>query len=162
MKTNDVFPSRWLKAEDLDTGDVTVTIRQVKLEKFEQQGKADEQKPAAYFDELDKALILNKTNWKMLVDLTQEDESDNWVGHRITLTVVDVDAFGDIVHAIRIKKPEMDHKTLVDRFQKLYEKAAGLGVENLDTFKVADDAADATIIEVGKLLRAAVQAAEAF
>ena len=162
MKTNDVFPSRWLKAEDLDTGDTTVTIRQVKLEKFEQQGKPDEQKPAAYFDELDKALILNKTNWKTLVDLTGEDESDQWTGHRITLTVVDVDAFGDIVHAIRIKKPEVDRKTLVDRFEKLYEKAKGLNIENLETYAIPADANEATIIEVGKLLRAAVQAAEAF
>ena len=161
MKTSEVFPSRWLKAEDLET-DLTVTIRQVKLEKFEQQGKPDEQKPAAYFDELDKALILNKTNWKTLVDLTQEDESDNWTGHRVTLTVVDVDAFGDIVHAIRIKKPEVDHKTLVERFQKLYEKARILKVEDLETYTIGNDADDATIIEVGKLLRAAVQAAEAF
>jgi hypothetical protein len=161
MKTNEVFPSRWLKAEDLET-DLTVTIRQIKLEKFEQQGKPDEQKPAAYFDELDKALILNKTNWKTLVDLTGDDESDNWTGTRITLTIVDVDAFGDIVHAIRIKKPEVDHKTLVDRFQKLYEKARILNVEDLETYAIKNDSDDATIIEVGKLLRAAVQAAEAF
>ena len=161
MKTSEVFPSRWLKAEDLEQ-DTTVTIRQVKLEKFEQQGKPDEQKPAAYFDELDKALILNKTNWKTLVEITGEDESDNWTKTRITLTIVDVDAFGDIVHAIRIKKPEVDHKVLVERFKALYEKARGLNVEDLDTYTIPADADDATIIEVGKLLRKAVQATEAF
>jgi hypothetical protein len=161
MKTSEVFPSRWLKAEDLEQ-DTTVTIRQVKLEKFEQQDKPEEQKPAAYFDEIDKALILNKTNWKTLVELTGEDESDKWTGLRITLTIVDVSAFGDIVHAIRIKKPEVDRKTLMDRFQKLYEKARVLNVDNLETYIIANDASETTIIEVGKLLHAAVQVAEAF
>ena len=104
MKTSDVFPSRFVKAEDLD-GDKIVTVEQVILEEvFNQQGNTKEQKPIIYFKGATKGMLLNKTNWSKLAD-AYGDESDAWKGQKCILTTVEVQAFGDVVSAIRIKIP---------------------------------------------------------
>jgi len=103
MKMNEVFPSRFLKAEDLD-GDMTVVVKKVDMETVIDPSTGGEiQKPVAYFEGLQKGLILNKTNFKTLVNITKQEDSDNWAGTRCVLTTIDVPAFGDIVSAIRIK-----------------------------------------------------------
>lgn len=101
MRSTDVFPSKYLKAEELDE-DVQVTIKSVVLEELEQKDGQKQDKPVCYFEEGPKGLILNKTNWALIAK-QHGDESDNWPGKTITLTVIDVDAFGDVVSAIRIK-----------------------------------------------------------
>jgi hypothetical protein len=104
MKTEDVFPSRFVKAEALDH-DVAVTIEQVVLEDvYDAQSKEEVKKPVCYFQGKTKGLLLNKTNWASLVD-AYGDESDAWKGNKAVLTTVDVSAFGDVVKAIRIKIP---------------------------------------------------------
>lgn len=101
---NDYFPSRFLKAEELEA-DLNVIITSVKSETLKGQGgKPDETKPVAYFEEVEKGLILNKTNFANIAKITGEDDDKNWGGKKITLTVIDVDAFGDVVKAIRVKE----------------------------------------------------------
>lgn len=104
MKTSEVFPSRFLKAEDLDH-DVKVVIESVKMEKLKDPAGIESEKPCIYFKGKTKGLICNKTNWKKICQLTGEDDTDNWTGKEIVLTVIDVDAFGDVVSAIRVKSP---------------------------------------------------------
>ena len=167
MKTNDVFPSKYLKAEDdaFDDGaEVTVTIKEVVAETLSSRDKGDETKPVMYFRELPKGLILNKTNWGACVKMFGSDESDDWNGERVTLTTVDVDAFGDVVRAIRIKnqKPKADRAALTARFQQLYEKARGLGIEGLENYVISPNMTDNEVIELGKELKAKVEAAQAF
>lgn len=167
MKTNDVFPSKYLKAEDdaFDNGaEVTVTIKEVTAETLSSRDKGDETKPVMYFRELPKGLILNKTNWGVCVKLFGSDESDDWNGERVTLTTVDVDAFGDVVRAIRIKnqKPKADRAALTTRFQQLYEKARDLGVDGLENYVISPNMPDNEVIELGKELKAKVEAAQAF
>lgn len=101
MKSTDVFPSRYLKAEELDE-DLTLTMERVELETMKTQKGEEQDKPVLYFAEVEKGLVLNKTNWGLIAK-QHGDESDNWPGKQITLTVVDVDSFGDVVSAIRIK-----------------------------------------------------------
>ena len=110
MKTGEVFPSKYVKAEDLDH-DIDVVIERVSLEDFEDpQTKKQSKKPVCYFQGARKGLILNKTNWG-LIARQFGDESEEWVGKTVTLTVVDVEAFGDIVSAIRIKLPKGEKTT---------------------------------------------------
>jgi len=104
MRSGDVFPSKYLKAEELDE-DVQVTISRVVLEELEQKDGKKQEKPVCYFEEGPKGLILNKTNWALIAK-QHGDESDDWTGKKITLTTVDVDAFGDVVSAIRVKPPK--------------------------------------------------------
>lgn len=103
MKSTDMFPSKYLKAEDFD-GDAVVVIEKVVKEKFtDPQTKQDSEKAVAYFKDVDKGLILNKTNWNLIAK-QHGDESDEWIGKEIWLTVLDVEAFGDVVQAIRVKQ----------------------------------------------------------
>lgn len=104
MRSGDVFPSKYLKAEELDE-DVQVTISKVVLEELEQKDGKKQEKPVCYFEEGPKGLILNKTNWALIAK-QHGDESDDWTGKKIILTTVDVDAFGDVVSAIRVKPPK--------------------------------------------------------
>lgn len=112
MKSAEVFPSKYLKAEDLD-GDALVVIEKVVMETLtDPQTKKDSEKPVMYLKDVDKGIILNKTNWALIAK-QHGDDSDNWVGKKITLTVTDVEAFGDVVSAIRIKpvsKPRVGGK----------------------------------------------------
>ena len=105
MKSSDVFPSKYLKAEDVEE-DLTVTISSVTMEevKDKDSGKTT-QKPCIHFKELSKSILCNKTNWG-LIARQHGEESDGWAGKQIILTVMDVDSFGDIVSAIRVKAPQ--------------------------------------------------------
>ena len=103
MKTADLFPSKYLKAADLD-GDVEVTIRTVEQEEFKDDDGVIKPKGVCYFEEGELGLLCNKTNWKALVGMFG-DESDNWAGKTITLTVMDVQFKDEMVPAIRVKVP---------------------------------------------------------
>lgn len=107
MKTEEVFPSRFLKAEQLDH-DVTATIEKVVMEDvYDSQAKEEVQKPVCYFEKATKAVLLNKTNWAVLVE-AYGDESDLWAGKPVVITTVEVKAFGDVVRAIRLKLPKVN------------------------------------------------------
>ena len=99
MKGTDVFPGKYLRAADLGTAEPVVTIKTVKMEDL-----GDETKAVVYFEGKDRGVVLNKTNWNMLVELTGEDDSDHWAGHRIRLFVAKVDFQGKRVPSIRIKE----------------------------------------------------------
>ena len=107
MKRDEVFPSRWLKAIDLDRGDFdgNVTIKEVSWEEI---GEEREEKAVAAFEEVDKELVLNVTNWDRIVELTGQDDSDSWPGYRIKLVRVKVSYGAKKVDAIRIEPPDPD------------------------------------------------------
>jgi hypothetical protein len=113
MKLHDAFPSNYMKADDLEDGDLTVTIRDhspVEWAEFQQKGKpTPDNKPVLYFQHPReaKALVLNKTNWKTIADVLGTDETDDWGGKQITLYATEVESFGETVLAVRVrmKKP---------------------------------------------------------
>lgn len=166
MKTNDVFPSKYLKAEDdvFLGGEVIATIKDVVIEKLTSREKGDENKPIMYFKEIPKGLVINKTNWGICEKLFSADDSDQWIGERVALVTVDVDAFGDVVRAIRVKnqKPVADRATLLDRYSKLYQRGVKVGMEGIENYAVSADMPDDEIIKLGKELKAKVEAAESF
>ena len=162
MKQSDVFPARFLKAEDMLDEELTLTISKVELVELEDKKGEAQQKPVIYFQEQKKGLIVNKTNWKIITEVTGEEDSDRWVGKQITLFTLDVDAFGDVVAAIRVKKITINRAALLKRYHTLLAKAETIGVDGLEDFKITDDADEATIIDTGKQLRSLIEAAEAF
>ena len=107
MKREEVFPSRWLKAADLDRDDFdgNVTIKEVSWEEI---GEERQEKAVVAFEEIDKELVLNVTNWDRIVELTGHDDSDNWTGYRIKLFRSKVPCKGKTVDAIRIDPPDPD------------------------------------------------------
>ena len=166
MKTVDVFPSKYLKAEEelFDNGDVVATIKDVVLESLKSRERGEENKPVMYFKELQKGLIVNKTNWGICAKLFGSDDSDDWRGERIGLTTVDVDAFGDVVKAIRIKsqKPKVNKQDLLDRYSKLFARAREIGVEGVDDYAISPDMDEGEITSLGKELKQKIAAAELF
>jgi hypothetical protein len=100
VKGAEVFPSRFLNAADLNGHAPVVTIARVEL-----QTVGKEQKPVVYFEGKEKAIVLNRTNFVAIVELTGEDDTDQWPGHRIKLVVTKVDFQGRRVPAIRVEDP---------------------------------------------------------
>jgi hypothetical protein len=102
MKIGAAFPSKYLRAADLD-GEVTVRIRDIKMEDIAGDGVP---KPVLFFGGSDKGLVLNKTNANAIIDLVGTDETDQWKGKRIALYATKVDFQGKRVDAIRVCEPE--------------------------------------------------------
>ncbi len=97
MKLNDVFPSTYLKANDLIGYDVVFTIRDVDRQEFD-----DGTKPLVWFEELSKGLVLNRTNFTSIAKLHGED-SEDWQGKRIALFGTEVAFRGTPTLAIRVR-----------------------------------------------------------
>jgi hypothetical protein len=101
MKGSEVFPSKWLKADDLGENEPTVVISHVVMEDINDK----EQKPVIYFQGKKKGMICNVTNWKRIAYIHKSDDSDDWTGKEITLYVELVDMQGKMTPALRVKAP---------------------------------------------------------
>lgn len=103
MKISSAFPSKYLKAADLQDKHVTLIMSSVELEKV---GMGNEDpKPVLYFTKAKKGLVLNKTNSKVITT-AYGDDTDEWEGKPVTLFPAMVDFAGDTVEAIRLKIPK--------------------------------------------------------
>ena len=100
-----MFPSKWLSATDLPDGDTVLTIQSVTMEKLKnQQTQRDEEKPCiAFVEDWTKPMICNTTNWKQIEKATGAEDSDEWVGKKIILFAAEVEAFGEMKLAIRVR-----------------------------------------------------------
>ena len=100
MNINDVFPSNYLKASDLKGQAKKVTIEDVALEEFGQDG----QKAIVHFKGIPRGLVLNKTNG-MLLAANLGPDTDGWIGKDIELYPTKVQFQGRVVDAIRVRLP---------------------------------------------------------
>lgn len=96
MRAANLFPSRYLKAADLEN-DLTVTVKSLVTETLDQENKW-----VLYFAETEKGLVLNKTNANTIAKLHGEDVS-NWKAKTIILFATEVDFRGELTLAIRIR-----------------------------------------------------------
>ena len=99
MSISRLFPSKYLKADDVEDGE-TVTIKEVMVEAV---GMDQEDKPVIYFDEHPKGCILNKTNAQSVAKV-YGDEEDDWFGKKLVLmTVPSRTPAGEATTSIRMK-----------------------------------------------------------
>lgn len=112
MKTSEAYPSKYLTAEDLNGEDVALTIKAVDLETIGQGAKA-EQKLVISFRGAKKQFVVNKTNAKTITNVLGSEETDDWIGQRITIGPREVEYQGDMMMAIRVslKKPSSNAVT---------------------------------------------------
>src|SRR5262249_40359664 len=82
-----------------------LTIKSASLEKLKNGNGEEETKTVLYFEKAKKGLILNRTNWDKIAELTGEDDSDNWPGHRIEAYPTQTEMRGKTVDCIRIRAP---------------------------------------------------------
>lgn len=105
MKLTDAFPSKYLKAEDLEEGDLVVRIKEAVFEEFtDPKTKRPDNKPVLHFHGNDtKPLVLNKTNYKAISQVLGSDDTDDWAGKRIALYPTEVESFGEMTLGIRVR-----------------------------------------------------------
>lgn len=101
MKISAAFPSKYLRAADLDGRQITVEIANVELEEV---GTGEEPKPVLYFQGKAKGVVLNKTN-AHTISAVYGDDTDDWIGQGVTLFSAHVDFQGRSVESIRVKIP---------------------------------------------------------
>lgn len=99
MKLNEVFPSNYIKAADLQGREVTVIIAGAAMEQL-----GNDNKLVITFKGKEKGLVCNKTNAGRIAYL-YGDDTDEWIGNPIVLAAELVDFQGKTVEAIRVRAP---------------------------------------------------------
>jgi hypothetical protein len=129
MNVNQAFPSNYLKAEDLQGKNVTVTIESVELVDMG-QGRDKEQKILIAFRGKDKGLVCNKTNARTIEKL-YGPETDDWIGQTIIIGPREVEFSGEMVWAIRVslQKPGIKPATAPAKSAPVPPKTAQRVVE---------------------------------
>ncbi len=100
MNMNDAFPSKYLKAADLQGQEPSVTMDRVEMEPV---GQKKEMKAILYFVGKEKGLVLNKTNANKIMDLAGTAITEEWHGVRVRLYATETQFAGDTVDCIRVK-----------------------------------------------------------
>lgn len=111
MNINSAFPSKFLKASDLQDQTVTVKIADVKIE---QVGQNQDTKPVAYFDGKTKGLVLNKTNSRKIASIAGSPETEDWIGVEIAIYPTETEFGGESVECIRVKAPKGTRQVVAD------------------------------------------------
>ena len=97
--------AKYLKKEDIPSP-LDTSILWIKEEEVTTPGKGTETRLVLYFDGLKKGLVLNRTNFEKLVELTGTDDCEKWVDTPVQLYVdPDVKYGGKKTGGIRIRKP---------------------------------------------------------
>ena len=81
MRSNEAFPSTYLKSSDVKDRPVIATISHIEQVSVG-QGKEAKDKHALFF-ESGKPMVLNRTNWETLEGAF--GDSDNWAGHKVKI-----------------------------------------------------------------------------
>ncbi len=97
MDINQVFPSKYLKAADLQGHKLKLVISEVKMEEV-----GNDTKPVCYFDGKDKGLVLNKTNAQVIAS-QHSPETNGWAGKEIAIYPTQTNFQGQMVDAIRVE-----------------------------------------------------------
>lgn len=128
MKIGEAFPSKYLKAADLQGRRIKVTIDHVKMETIGD----DEDKAVVYFQGKDKGLVLNKTNANAIIDISGSEETDEWHGIAVALYTAKVQFQSRMVDAIRVDAAEPPKKIGVNPKDRVTPATAEVVEEDFD------------------------------
>jgi hypothetical protein len=98
VNLNDLYPSRYLKASDLD-GPVNVIIESINTEEV---GKDKEIKPVVRFRGVAKPWIMNRTNANAIGKIHGMN-TNTWVGKAVQLYATVTEAGGEQYDVIRVR-----------------------------------------------------------
>ena len=104
MKMSELFPSKFLKAADLQGRTMRATIERIDVEDLSGEDKPGETKPVVTFKGRKKQLVLNKTNGMTLAQALGDD-TDAWIGKEIEVFPAQTSMQGRIVDCLRVKMP---------------------------------------------------------
>lgn len=103
---NDLFPSRFVKGEDLKGKAINVTIIQVTKEKGFRPGKGEQDIYVIYVERATKGIPLNKTLAIQIAEALGEPETTKWGGRQVCLYPQPMTVGGRDVIAIRARAVE--------------------------------------------------------
>ena len=103
MNINNAFPSKYLKAGDLNGNAVKLTIRDVQIEEV---GRTKDRKPVVYFMGKDKGLVLNRVNSNKIAEIAGSFDTEDWGGTIIAIYPTETEFSGETVECIRVKAPK--------------------------------------------------------
>jgi len=104
-RISQVFPSKHLSAADLNGQEMILTITGADVQGFD-----DGDKVVLFVEETEKSFVMNKTNCQTVATM-YGDDTDEWIGQRITVFSTWVDFQGRQVEAIRVRpKPPRQQK----------------------------------------------------
>ena len=83
MNVNDLYPSKYVKSDDLGNQRLTLQVAAIKLEEVAEN---EPNKPVMYFNGKEKGMVLNKTN-TLLCANCWGDETDTWKDRWLDLFV---------------------------------------------------------------------------
>ena len=101
MNANELCPSPHLSAADI-SGDTVVTIKSVA---FSEVGEEKAKKGVVFFSEFQRGMVVNRTNIKRLI-AHHGNETDEWVGKKITIYPSETDFKGETVPCLRVRQKE--------------------------------------------------------
>ncbi len=102
MLISSEYPSKYLKAADLQGREVRVVMQTVERQQVGQN--ADDTKPILYFKGKERGLVLNKTNANTISD-AYGDDTDEWIDQPLILFPAMVAFQGKTQPAIRCRVP---------------------------------------------------------
>jgi hypothetical protein len=97
VNINEVFPSKYLKASDLQGKSVKVVVDRIEIEKM-----GEDTKPVLYFKGKGKGMVLNKSNAQVIA-AHYSPETAGWLGKEIKLYPGKVNFNGQMVDSLKIE-----------------------------------------------------------
>lgn len=102
---NQMIESKYLKQSDVD-GEVEVTILKIGQLNVAREDQDPELKWAVKFQEFRKPMVLNSTNLQLLAKACDSEESEDWIGKKVTIYAdPNVSFGGKLVGGLRVKLP---------------------------------------------------------
>lgn len=107
MKRGETYSSGWLKAQDmLDQGKLNgmdLTIKSVTTSTMD-DGKVQR---VLAFNEDDRELGLNVTNWDSIAGITSQDDDEHWIGSVVNVHPIKLDRpYNGKTHGLRVRSPQ--------------------------------------------------------
>ena len=99
MELANIFPSKYIKATDLQGREAMVTIDRAEIETL-----GDDRKLVLYFKGKEKGLVTNRTNADRIAHMYGTN-TDGWMGQPVVLFCDMVNFQGRVVEAIRVRAP---------------------------------------------------------
>jgi len=139
----------YLGAYDFTQGEKRVlTIKKVIQDKVKGQDGKDEECTICHF-EGSKPMILNVTNCKAIAKAHGTNYIEEWSGKKVTLFVVSVSAFGQIVDALRIEQIEPKEKAQITDAR--FEQASKAIKEGKTTIEALQNSYKLTDVQIKSL-----------
>jgi len=114
----EMAPSKFLKQDDVGPG-VLVTISGAKQYNVAVQGADQDMKWCLEFAELEKPLVLNITNMRLIEAALGSDDTDDWIGKQIVLySDPSITYGGKVVGGIRVRASKRSQPTLTGQAQR--------------------------------------------